>query len=159
MLFMSVRGFCAHGFRSGYVVQGISMDLLSLVTDNVTELLVKVIEFTEGRQKLLIRNIRGVDKPGYAPRDLPVDEFCGLMNVAIGEHAVNHRLLMQDTDHIKFDASGGFEARAVIDDDALSLLAEDRDGYIKLQTERLLENSLHQRMAAELLRSTEGVIA
>jgi flagellar basal body rod protein FlgB len=51
------------------------MNLPSLITDNITELLVKIIEFTQRRQKILIRNINNVRSPGFVPKDLAVDEF------------------------------------------------------------------------------------
>ena len=51
------------------------MNLSSLITDNVTELLVKILEFTHARQKILTRNMNNIHNPGFVPTDLAVDDF------------------------------------------------------------------------------------
>ncbi len=131
------------------------MDLFSFVTDNVTELLVKVMEFTEARQKILIRNIRCADEAGFIPQDVPMEEFCALMDAAIAEHAENRRLVLGASEHICFEGRSGFEVYSVADTAAQSLLRSDRESYLKDQVVRLVENSLHQRIAAQLLRQTD----
>lgn len=135
------------------------MNLQSLVTDNVSELLVKIIEFTENRQIVLTRNINCMHLSGFVPMDLAVDEFSELLNIALEEHICNQRLVLCDTENIKFGVDGGLEARAIVDDCALELLEESRDEYIKEQIDRLLENALNQRVAAELLKDREEVSA
>ena len=67
------------------------MNLLALVTDDITEILIKIMHFTQRRQKVLTRNIREMGKPGFEPRDLAVEEFSESLNTAIGEYAL-HRL-------------------------------------------------------------------
>jgi len=131
------------------------MDLLSFVTDNVTELLVKVMEFTEARQKILIRNIRCVDDAGFVPQDVPMEEFCVLMDAAIAEHADSRRLVLGGSEHIRFDGRNGFEVYSVADTVALELRKSDREAYLKDQVAKLVENALHQRVAAQLLRQTD----
>jgi len=132
------------------------MNMTALVTDNITDVLVKIINFTRTRQKLLTLNINNAREPGFVPMDLPVDDFCQALNEAIAEHIRNRRLLLRDTENIKFGCEGAFEVRAVIDEDAKKLLAEDPDRYLESQLDKLLENSLNQRIAAELLKQKQG---
>jgi len=135
------------------------MNLQSLVTDNVSELLVKIIEFTENRQIVLTRNINCMRLSGFVPMDLAVDEFSELLNIALEEHICNQRLVLCDTENIKFGVDGGLEVRAIVDDCSLNLLEESRDEYIEEQIDRLLENALNQRVAAELLKDRQEVSA
>jgi hypothetical protein len=130
-----------------------------LVTDNVSELLVKIIEFTENRQIVLTRNINCMHLSGFVPMDLAVDEFSELLNIALEEHICNQRLVLCDTENIKFGVDGGLEVRAIVDDCSLNLLEESRDEYIEEQIDRLLENALNQRVAAELLKDRQEVSA
>jgi hypothetical protein len=55
--------------------------------------------------------------------------------------------------------SGRFEAKAVVDEYAKELFEENRDKYLELQISKLLENSLNQRVAAELLRQKQGMLS
>jgi len=135
------------------------MNLLSLITDNITELLVKVIEFTQARQKILTQNINNIHRAKFSPKDLPVDEFSELLNNAIEEHIRNHRLVLRDTANIKFGAAGSFKVKPVADKYAKELLEENRDEYLQLQIDKLMENSLNQKVATELLKQKEGMIS
>jgi len=131
------------------------MNLTSLITDNMAELLVKIIEFTQSRQKILTRNINNIHSPGFVPKDLAVNEFSKLLNNAINEHIRSQRLVLCDTENIKFGAAGSFEVKPVVDKYAKELIEESQDEYLELQVNKLLENSLNQRLAAELLRQKE----
>lgn len=131
------------------------MNLQAMVTDNISELLVKIIEFTQNRQKILTLNINRMHQRGFVPMDLAVEEFSDLLNTALEEHMLNQRLVLCDTENIKFGAGGDLEVKPVIDRDAFSLLEECQDEYIEDQIKRLLENSLNQRVAAELLKERE----
>lgn len=135
------------------------MNLSSLITDNIAELLVKIVEFTQTRQKILSRNINNIHSFDFVPKDLAVDEFSELLNNAIDEHILNQRLLLRDTENIKFGISGSFETKAVVDEYAKELFEGNRDEYLELQISKLLENSLNQRVAAELLREKQGTIS
>ncbi len=135
------------------------MNFTSLITDNVTELLVKIIEFTQTRQKVLTRNINDINEPGFVPKDLLVDEFSNLLHDAVDEHIRSRRLVLRDTENIKFGVSGRFEVRPVVDRYAVKLLEGDRDEYIELQINKLVENSLNQRVAAELLRQKQETVS
>ncbi|UCE99836.1 MAG: hypothetical protein JSV82_01870 [Planctomycetota bacterium] len=134
------------------------MHLALLTTDNISELLLKILEFTQSRQKVLIENIKKIYCFDFVPKDLAVDEFCCQMSGAIVEHLRSQRLLFSDTENIKFGSGGSFEAIPSVDTYAEELLEEDKDEYLRLQIDKLLENSLNQRIAAELLRQRQGIV-
>ena len=133
------------------------MNIASLITDNIAELLVKIIEFTRARHKILAQNISNIDNPGFSPKDLVADEFSCLLNSAIDEHIANKRLLLRDTQNIKFGVSGSFTAKPITDKHAKELLEENRDEYIEMQKNKLLENVMNLRVAAELLKQKQGM--
>ena len=138
---------------------GFDMNLQAMVTDNISELLVKIIEFTENRQKILTRNINCMHRCDFVPMDLAVDEFSDLLNTAIEEHLCSDRLVLCDTANIKFDVEGELKVEPVIDGGALELFKDSQDEYLEDQINRLLENALNQRVAAELLREREATTA
>jgi flagellar basal body rod protein FlgB len=134
------------------------MNLTALITDNITEILTKIVKFTRTRQKILVQNIINVHKPGFVPKELEVDEFSSVLNNAIDEHVESQRLVLSDTQTIKFCEGGNMEVKPVIDEHGEKLLQENRDEYIEWQIDKLWENSLSQRVAAELLRQKEGAV-
>lgn len=134
------------------------MNLTPLMTDNITEILIKVMEFTQTRQKILIQNIINIHDPGFIPKELEVNEFSSVLNNAIDEHIRNQRLVLCDTENIKFGTSGSFEIRPIVDEYGKELLEGDPDGYLELQISRLWENSLNQKVAAELLKRKQATI-
>ncbi|MBW8041594.1 MAG: hypothetical protein FVQ85_16585 [Planctomycetes bacterium] len=133
------------------------MNIASLITDNITDLLVKIIEFTRTRHKILAQNITNIGSPGFIPKDLVADEFSDLLDSAIDEHIANRRLILHDTENIQFGISGSFKVKPLVDKYAQKLLEENRDEYIELQKNKLLENALNQRVAAELLRQRQNM--
>jgi len=135
------------------------MNLTSLITDNIAEILVKIIEFTHNRQKILTQNITNVNNPGFVPKELAVNEFSDLLNNALEEHIRNQRLILRDTENIKFGVSGSFEVKPMADKHSKELLEKNRDKYLELQINKLLENSLNQRVAAELLRQKQKTVS
>ncbi|MEK7996411.1 MAG: hypothetical protein AAB403_21635 [Planctomycetota bacterium] len=134
------------------------MDLMSLVTDNITEILTKIVEFSQARQKVLIQNIINVDHPEFVPKELEVHEFSSLVNDAIDEHVRSRRLVLRDTENIKFGAGGGFEVTPVIDEQCRKLLTENLQQYIERQISKLWENSLNQKVAAEMLKQRQETV-
>jgi flagellar basal body rod protein FlgB len=134
------------------------MNLTPLITDNITEILIKVIEFTRTRQKILTQNIINIHNPGFVPKELEVNEFSDLLNNAINEHIRNQRLILHDTKSIKFSISGSLEVKPVVDKHGKELLEENQDQYLELQRSKLWENSLNQKVAAELLKQKRGTI-
>ena len=128
------------------------MNLTPLLTDNITEILIMIIEFTQARQKILAQNINNVHLPGFMPKELEVGEFTSLLNNAIDEHIRTARLILCDTENIKFGCSCDFNVRPVNDLSSSELLRQNPEEYIELQMNKLWENSLNQRVAAEMLR-------
>jgi len=131
---------------------------MSQITDNISEILNKIVMFTQTRQKILIQNIINIHNPGFVPQELEVDEFSNLLSNAIDEHVRNKRLVLRDTENIKFGVSGSIELNPVIDEHGIKLLEEDREGYIERQMNKLWENSINQKVAAELLKQKQGTI-
>ena len=160
---MSIRSLSGNGDAAGKhnpsaagYHGGTNTDLSTLATDNITEVLLKILEFTQNRQKILIKNINAMYRACFEPKDLPVDEFAGLMFLAISEHINSRRLLLCDGDNVKFGAGGSFEATPIVDEEARRLLAESRDEYLRDQVTKLVENSLNQRIATQLLRQKQS---
>lgn len=133
------------------------MDMLSLIPDNITEVLVEILRFAELRRRILHDNIHGVDTPAFVPQDMPVREFAEVLNDAVAEHLRSGRLLFRDTMNIAFGPSGSARIRPVVDTHAHALLQKSRDEYMELQVNKLLENALNRKVAAELLRQKCGV--
>ena len=123
-----------------------------LATDNITELLVKIIEFTRLRQKILTRNINSMLTLDFVPRDLAVEEFSELLTFAICEHNAHKRLVFCDGPHIKFGPRGSFSAAPIIDWESKELIEKDPNEYLRVQINKLLENSLNQRIALQLFK-------
>jgi len=121
-------------------------------TDNISDVLVKIIHFTQLRRHVLHQNLHQADTPGFTPQDMPVREFAEALNVAVAEHLQKRRLLFRDTPNIKFGPNNTMEIRAVADPHAHTLLQTNRDEYTELQISKLLENCLNRKIADELLR-------
>ena len=134
------------------------MNLTSLITDNIAEILIRIVKFTHKRQKILIQNIINAHKPNFVPQELHVDEFSIVVNDAIEEHIRNQRLVLYDTENIKFCVDGDMEVTPIVDEYGEKLLKENRDEYFEWQTDKLWENSLSQKVAAELLKQKEETI-
>jgi flagellar basal body rod protein FlgB len=134
------------------------MDLSALVTDNITEILIRIIKFTQTRHRVLIQNIINVRDPEFVPQELEVDEFSSLLSCAVDEHVQHQRLVLRDTENIKFDIGGWLEVKPVVDELSRKLFEENREEYFERQINKLWENSLNQKLAAELLRHKQGAI-
>ncbi|MHC4521709.1 MAG: hypothetical protein ACYTAS_24210 [Planctomycetota bacterium] len=134
------------------------MELLSLIPDNLSELLVTIVRFTELRRDVLYENIHNTRTPGYTPRDMPVLEFVQALNTAIAEHVQRQRLLFCDTENIKFGKNTAMKVTPVPDAPARTLLQKSRDEYVESQVGKLLENSLNRKVAKELLRLKCGAL-
>lgn len=135
------------------------MNLSALVTDNITEILIRIMKFTQTRHKILIQNIINIRDPEFVPKELEVNEFSSLLSCAVDEHVRNHRLVLRDTENIKFDTDNQLEIRPVVDELSKKLFEENREEYLERQINKLWENSLNQRLAAELLRQKHGAIS
>ncbi len=127
------------------------MNLSATTTDNITEVLEKIIKFTERRNYLLVHNIEEIDDEDLVPMDLDVDDFAGLMTDAILEHIQNKRLLLCDSETIRFGRGGSFECMPIVDEQAVVLLESDPNEYVCHQIRKLSENFINHKMATELL--------
>ena len=132
------------------------MDLSSPPMDGITELLVKIIQFTQARQKLLMQNINNIHSPAFQPKDLAVDQFSRLLNQAVMEYAASNRLVFRDTANITFGSNGSFQARPLADEQSKALLEKDQAAYLQLQVDRMLENALNGRLATEMLSQRDA---
>jgi hypothetical protein len=131
------------------------MNLLPLATDNISDLLIKIIEFTHSRRKTILQNIKNIRCPGFVPKDLKTDEFCSLLNDAISEFTLNQRFVLHDTENIKFASSGILIAIPIVDTCAKKLFEENLYEYLELQINKLWENAINQRVAAELFKKRQ----
>jgi len=131
------------------------MDLSTIITDNVAEVLVKIIEFTERRHEILAHNVLDINRPGFLPQDMDAAGFAELMIDGISEHIRSERLLLCDSGNIKFGADGSFESLPIADETASELLGNDVNSYLQLQIKKLSENTLNNIVATELLRQKQ----
>ncbi len=129
------------------------------IADNISDVLVKIIHFTQLRRQVLHTNLHKAEDPSFTPEDMPVREFAEALNVAVAEHLQNRRLLFRDTPHIKFGPNNTMQVRPILDSHAHALLQTNRDEYTELQIRKLLENCLNRKVAEELLRQKGGTYA
>ncbi len=129
------------------------------IADNISDVLAKIIHFTQLRRQVLQDNLRKADVPDFVPEDMPVRELAEALNIAVAEHLRHRRLLFRDTPNIKFGPNNTMQIRAVLDPHAHQLLQTNRDEYTELQIRKLLENCLNRRVAEELLRQKGGTQA
>ena len=134
------------------------MNLSALVRDNITDILIRIIKFTQKRHKILIQNIINVRDPEFIPKELEVHEFSSLLSRAVDEHVRNRRLILCDSENIKFDLEGRLEIKPVVDELGRKLFEENREKYLERQLDKLWENSLNQKLAAELLKKKHKVV-
>ncbi len=126
------------------------------IADNISDVLTKIIYFTQLRRQVLHDNLHKADHPDFAPQDMPVRELAEALNVAVAEHLQHRRLLFRDTPHIKFGPNNTMQVRPILDSQAHALLQTNRDEYTEFQIRKLLENCLNRKVAEELLRQKGG---
>lgn len=131
------------------------MKTTSLSTDNLTEILTQIIDFTERRRHVLTRNLFAYKNEGFRPHDMPVSEFAGCMTEAVCEHVRSERILVSDREHVRFGEDGCFETVPVVDHKAEKLLFSDLKQYLRLQIHKLSENLMNNRIAVELLKQKQ----
>jgi len=125
--------------------------------DNITEVLLKIIEFTSYRDTLITRNVLNANTEGFVPIDLDATEFTDLMGQAVCEHIANGRLLFCDGCNVRFGLDGDFEILPIVDEYAKQLFENDIKEYFKLQVRKLSENSLNNKIAGELIRQKQTI--
>ena len=132
------------------------MNLSTTTTDNLTEVLEKIIDFTERRKKILTRNIEEIHLCDFVPMDFDVPGFADLMTTAVLEHIRNRRLILCDSENIRFGQGGSFECTPIVDEFAKNLLELDEKKYLSLQIKKLLENLANNKIAIELLEQKQN---
>jgi flagellar basal body rod protein FlgB len=132
------------------------MNLLSLVPDNLTEVLLKILQFTALRHKVLFQNLQDAEDADFRPQDMPAAELAAVLDRAVAEHLQSHRLVFRDTDNIRFGPNGSMEVRAVVDERAETLLRTDRRAYVLHQKHLCHENTLNHLVAEGLLELACG---
>ena len=75
------------------------MKTSTITNDNVTEILNKIVDFTDRRNTVITDNILNVNSDNYTPRDLDAKGFAELMASALSEHLINDRLLERKENH------------------------------------------------------------
>jgi flagellar basal body rod protein FlgB len=135
------------------------MNLTPMLTDNISEILTLVIEFTQVRHRIIIQNITNSNIPGFIPKELEVEEFSNVLDFAVEEHLRTQRLVLCDTKNIKFGSNGDFDVTPVDDKYSKELIEENIDDYFELQINKLWENSLNQKVAFELLKQKQSLFS
>ena len=128
------------------------MKLSSTTVDNITEVLTRIIEFTDRRRDVLTRNLFDYQTTGFVPKDLPVCEFAECMTEAVSEHIRSRRLLLCDRENVSFGEAGSFDVVPVVDAEANDLLQKNTKEYLQMQIHKLSENLMNNRIAVELLK-------
>ena len=131
------------------------MKLTSTTIDNITEVLTRIVEFTDRRREILTRNLFDYKTSGFQPKDLPVDQFAECMTEAVSEHIRSQRLLMCDRENVSFGEAGSFDVDPITDSKAIDLLKTDTKEYLQMQIHKLSENLMNNRIAVELLKQKQ----
>ncbi len=127
------------------------MDLSSLVRDNIDEVLVKIIQFTHIRHKVILENINNCHSANFVPRWVNVEDFVKIISAALSEHQRNRRLVLCDSDSVSFMPGGRLNVKLEVDTAAKRLFDEDFNRYLCVQKQRLNENTINNRTACALL--------
>ena len=127
------------------------MKIKSPGKDNVNDILNMIVEFTNRREKQLSENIINVNTEGYKPQDLDVSGFTYLMSLALSEHLLSERLVLQDSSTVKFGSNGTFEAVPQIDDKSTELLFSNKKQYLKAQLKKMAENIINRKSAVQMI--------
>lgn len=131
--------------------QQLTDSVAGLPQNNIEQVLLTLIQFTKARHKVLIRNLRNIDKADFSPQDLPSEEFAIILNFALDEHLSQQRLTFCDSKNIRFGLNGSLKVSAVEDNAAKALLQKNKDKYIQLQSGKLMENAINMKLAMVLL--------
>jgi hypothetical protein len=132
------------------MVSGRQTELSSLVRDNIDEMLVRVIQFTNIHHNILTENIRNCRRSSFVPMYVDVDDFAKVVSVALSEHQRSKRLALCDSRTISFAVGGEFSVEPQVDIEAAILIEENFQAYIELQKNRLKENMANNKTACAL---------
>ena len=132
------------------------MNIPTRQTDNVIEVLTKVLEFTDRRARVLHSNIVNINTENYRPADLDANAFADLMAKALSEHLISDRLILIDSEYIKFGPDGTFDALPFIDTKACELLETNTKLYLKQQMKKISENLMNKKVATQLIERKQS---
>jgi len=127
------------------------MKILDKQTDNVLDVLNMILEFTDRRGKVLHNNIVNVKSNNYRPTDLDATAFADQMAAALSEHLINDRIILVDSENIKFGPNGSFDATSMDDNNAQYLFENDKKMYLKHQMKKIAENQANKKVATMLI--------
>ncbi|OQA01577.1 MAG: hypothetical protein BWY69_01331 [Planctomycetes bacterium ADurb.Bin401] len=125
-------------------------ELSSLVRDNIDEILVRIIQFTNIHHNLISENIRGYRAAGFVPMFIDVEDFAKVISIALTEHQKTKRLALCDSRTVTFLKDGEFAVEPQVDFEAADLMCKDLPGYLDLQKSRLRENIANNKAACAL---------
>jgi hypothetical protein len=125
-------------------------DLSSLVRDNIDQMLVHIIQFTNIHHNILKDNIRNCRKNNFVPLYVDADDFAKVISIALSEHQKSKRLALCDSRTVRFIEGGRFCVEPQNDIYAANLIEEDFQAYVELQKSRLKENMANNRTACAL---------
>lgn len=131
------------------------MKLSTTTIDNITEVLTRIVEFTDRRRDVLTRNLFDYQTAEFQPKDLPVCQFAECMTEAVSEHIRSRRLLLCDRENVSFGEAGSFDVDPIIDSKATKLLKTSTKDYLQMQIRKLSENLMNNRIAVELLKQKQ----
>ncbi len=123
----------------------------------VIELLEIVIEFTRRRGELLRKNIAGVTNSEFVAYEYPVEEFVDMIEKAVAEQIYAERILLEDSECVKFGENGSFEVYPSVDQASNEIFKKDINAYIDFQREKLAENRWLLEQARNLLDELQMV--
>jgi hypothetical protein len=124
---------------------------LSLIRDNIDEVLVKIIQFTHIHHKIILENINNCYSAGFVPRRVNVEDFAKVISIALAEHQRSKRLMLCDSDSVSFLPGGRLNIKLEMDTAARELFEQDFEQYLHLQRQQLKENTINNRTACALL--------
>lgn len=119
-------------------------------TETILELLNMILHFTKSREQVLIDNIRFLEKPGFVPKDLDAEAFSQIVDAALTEYITHNRLVLRDTENIRFLQEGAFHVTPAQDEDAVRLRPH-AERYFQYQAQKLAQNATNARVAERLI--------
>jgi len=123
---------CRYTDRQAGIVIG------NLFSTSGTQVLERVVSFTEARHEILANNIANIDTPGYKTKDLDVKAFQEQLKQVI---------------HSRGSRVDGANRQGEIDYDQYLLFHDRNNRSIEKQMTAITKNSLVHNVAVELLKS------
>lgn len=121
------------------------MNMISLLTDSISEILIRIINFTCARQKYTVqRNVTDIDEFECLDRELLLKRYYDLILDSIDDYVV-YRYLAPRSIVIKYGSCRSIVSMSVTHGHNKSLSEKDRDEYYSWQNKRVWENSIIER--------------